>query len=487
MRILCTATAALFCLLHLTAPARAGDAIVLESYTGDRPAEAGTTLGALMTELATRSFVVGPNVVAKFEARASTPALAPRGLPTDFAEQVDKGHRAFLTGNFEEAVSTLQPLTNAARANPGAFAQNQPLREKLLKASIALALAQSRQGQLDASQNTFAEVLRSFPDASVPRGTYGPEAAAQFEQLRAKLAAGGRGRLLVKINNDAAVVFVNERFEHVGTTIKPDLLPGEYRVFAQVGKSLTRLHRVTVKANEDATVTIDAGFDLAVQTSPTWVGLRFETPADREKLEASYAATFANAMDAKAVVVVGIDQVRGRSAVVGTLVNLLNGREMRRASLALEPAPPNERLTTLASFLAGGEANSDIEVQLDGRGAGPELRTQSNEGGSVDRVDHRRWNGWMWITGGLTVGAGVVGGVLLAYDGKCPVARVGTTCPDKSVYNTATPGWIAVGGAAVLAGVTVYLVVTRPSSPPKRTAFIAPTGDGAIAGFAGSF
>ena len=485
MRILCLAAALLLC--HV-APAVAGDAIVLESFTGSRPDDASTTLKPVIDELAARSFVVGPNVIAKFEARASTPALSPEGLPTDFADQVEKGHRAFLTGKFEEAVAILQPLTNAARANPGAFAQNQLLREKLLKASIALALSQSRQGQLDASQSTFGEILRSFPDATVPRGTYGPEASTQFEQLRTKLASAGRGRLLVKINNEAAVVFVNERFEHVGTTIKPDLYPGEYRVFAQVGKALTRSHRVIVKANEDTTVTIDAGFDIAVQTSGKWVGLQFETAADREKLESTYAATFANAIDAKAVVVVGLDQVRGRMAVVGTLVNLLNGREMRRASLAIDPAPPNDRLKALAGFLAGGEATGGIDVQLDGGGIITPV-TGHDGAHPVDgaHASSRRWGGWPWIAGGMTIAAAGTGIGLLAYDGHCPVAKVGDTCPDPNVYNTATPGWIAVGGAAVLAGVTVYLIATSHGSEPSRTAFVAPTGDGAVAGVAGSF
>jgi hypothetical protein len=489
MRPLCLAAALLLC--HVV-PAVAGDAIVLESYTSSRPDDASTSLKPVIDELAARSFVVGPNVIAKFEARASTPALSPEGLPTDFADQVEKGHRAFLTGKFEEAVAILQPLTNAARANPGAFAQNQLLREKLLKASIALALSQSRQGQLDASQSTFGEILRSFPDATVPRGTYGPEASTQFEQLRSKLASSGRGRLLVKINNEAAVVFVNERFEHVGTTIKPDLYPGEYRVFAQVGKALTRSHRVIVKANEDVTVTIDAGFDIAVQTSGKWVGLQFDTAADREKLESTYAAAFANAIDAKAVVVVGLDQVRGRTAVVGTLVNLLNGREMRRASLAIDPAPPNDRLKALASFLAGGEATGGIDVQLDGGAGGPTTPVAGHGGaGPVESAHSRasspRWGGWTWIAGGATVVAAGTGIVLLSYDGRCPVAKVGNTCPDPNVYNTATPGWIAVGGAAVLAGVTVYLIATRHGSAPSRTAFVAPTSDGAVAGLAGSF
>jgi hypothetical protein len=480
---------AMFAVLNV-ATAYAGDRVVLEVSTGPRPDDASRVLSPVLDELASREFVTGADVVGrKFEAQVSRAALAPGGLPADFADQVERGHREWISGKFDDAVAILSPLVEAAHASPGAFAQDQQLRDRLLKALFALALSQNRMGEPDAAELTFREILRSFPDATLSRGSYGPEAFNLFEQLRKKFANGSKGRLLVKVSNETAVVFINERYEHVGTTVK-ELLPGEYRVFTRVGKTLSRNHRVVVKPNEETTVTIDAEFDRAVHTSPKWAGLQFDTAADREKFEASYAATLAAAIDARAVVIVGIDQVKGRPAIVGALINLLNGREIRRASLALEPNPPVERLRTLARFLAGEEATGGIDVQINSEAAGPIGRgpdTGGGGGGGVvggnDRVSTGRWGGWMWITGGLTVAAVGTGAVLLAQNGKCPGGV--PHCVD--VYDNAAPGWVAVGAGAVLAGVTIYLFATRTTSPSGRTAFIVPTGDGAVAGFSTRF
>jgi hypothetical protein len=63
----------------------------------------------------------------------------------------------------------------------------------------------------------------------------------------------------------------------------------------------------------------------------------------------------------------------------------------------------------------------------------------------------------------------------------------GVPCPNP--YNNTAQGWIAIGGAAVLAGVTVVLVVKgrRGADGPRRTAYVAPARGGMIAGFAARF
>ena len=284
--------------------------------------------------------------------------------------------------------------------------------------------------------------------------------------------------MLVKLTDEQAEVYLDGRLERRGTTVK-DLIPGEYRVLARLGGVMSRVHRVVVKPGADVTVTIDLAFDDVIRSSP-FAGFEFATASERERSEAGYAAAFANAIDGRAVVVVGIDQVRGRPAIVGSLVELMNGRETRRASIALEPAPARERLAALARFLAGEEPSPEIEVQLDGAAPPrPDLAAVGPEGGAG------RWGGWTWITGGAALVALGTGAVLLALDGNCPGSSTDPNCPD--VYSTAAPGWIAVGGGVVLAGVTAYLIVSNRPARPRKTAYVAPTAGGAMAGVAFTF
>jgi len=436
----------------------------------------------LLEALANRGFVGGYEGLGRtFESRVSRPAIV-KGLPADFAAQVDAGHKAWLAGKFEDAIKILQPLVDGAHANAGAFARDQDLREPLSKALLALALAHARRADPAAAQQVFGELVRSFPTLAPSRGIYGPEAVQAFEDAKKTVTAQGRGKLVVRTSIDNAIVFIDEKIETAGTVTKENLIPGDYRVFAQLGKQLSRIHRVTVKANETTQVTIDATFDQAVQTSPTWTGLSFSTAGDREKWEVHHAATFGNAIDASAVAVIGIDQVRGRPAVVGILVDRISGTEIRRASVALDPDPGDERMNALAQFLAGENlAPAGIDVLTtrtvkpgsDGVPTGPE---KPSGGG---------WGGWKWIAGGLGLGALGVGGYLVVIDGRCKVdVMAGMICPD--LENSATAGYATLAGGAVLTGISVYLFV-RVAGPTTKTAFVAPTGGGAVAGLVGRF
>ena len=468
-------------LLVAAVPAWAGG-IVLEAYTGQRPADASRLLGPVLDELAARGFSAGDTVARQYEGQVSRAAQTASGLPADFAAQVDRGFKAWVAGKFDEAIKVLVPLVEAAHANTGAFVRDPSLREPLVKALIVLAIAQQRTGDPSAARGTFGEVLRSSPDAQVTRGTYGPEAADLFDQVKRDAAAGGKGKLTVKAADDGAVVFVDEVFRGTSTT---ELVPGEYRVSVMLNKQPSRSHRVVVKAGQETTLAVDARLDQAIHTDG-WTGLAFASEPDRDANEGPFAAAFATAVGASAVAVVGIEDVRGRPAVVGSLISLSTGREIRRASVAMEPDPSTDRLKALARYLAGEEpAGGMIDVQPIEAGT-----TTTTGGGAVVRHDagaHAgggRWGGWKWVTGVIGVGGLATGAVLLGLDGRCSNSPpAGQLC---TVYDTKTPGLISLGAGAVFAGVSIYLFATQPKEPAK-TAFVVPTADGAIAGVAGTW
>lgn len=464
-------------LVAMGVPVAADNKIVLESYTGGKTQTAAKQLAPLLEALARRGFLGGYDVVGRaFESRASKPATA-GGLPADFAKQVEAAKQAWIAGKYTEAANELGPLIDLAHANAGVFATNKDALGAVETALIVVALSYERMGDSASAQTAWAELVRSFPDKSVPRGTWGVDAALAFEQAKKVVAANGVGKLLVKSSTDAGVIFINERYEQLGTVTKENLPAGDYRVFVQLpGNRLSRQHRVTVRAKETAVVTIDTDLDLVVQTSPTWTGLAFASDGDRDKFEVDRASQFASVVEATAVLVVGIDQVRGKPAIVGILVNRNRGSEIRRASVQLDPAPPAERLQALAAFLVGDLTTAPDGVDVD-MVAVPV--TVVDRGGSV-------WGGWKWITGVAGVGALGAGAFLLSQDGDCKTTPpAGVTCPD--VYNNAVPGYLAVGGGAVLTGLSIYLFVRAGGSGKAQTAYLVPTSGGAVAGFAARF
>jgi hypothetical protein len=462
-------------LLVTTSVARGGG-IVLESYTGERAADAPRLLAPVLEELSRRDYSAGDTVARSYEAQASRAAVTTQGLPPDFAEQINRGFSAWVGGRFEEATKILVPLVETAQANPGAFAKDPSLREPLLKGLIALAIAYQRIGDLSSMRATFGEVVRSFPDAQVTRATYGPDAAQAFEQVRRDTQAMGRGKLAVKCD-DAAVVFINEMYRAVGPTTV-ELSPGEYRVVVMLNKQPSRNHRVTVRTNGETALVIDAKLDQAVRTAG-FTGLLFASEPERDKNEAPFAQQFAKTVGASAVAVVGIDDVRGRPAVFGALVSLQTGREIRRASIPVEPDPSRDKLRALARFLAGDDPAPGLEVQFSG---GDEVAGKGVGGETEGPHDGRgggggRWGGWRFITAGVGVAGLATGIVLVALDGKCPQEPpVGQQCND--FYDTATAGYAAIAGGVVFSGLSIYLFATHKSAP-----VVAPTHGGATVGF----
>jgi hypothetical protein len=227
-------------------------------------------------------------------------------------------------------------------------------------------------------------------------------------------------------------------------------------------------------------LTIDTGFDMAVQTSPTWTGLAFTNAADRDKREISYAANFGNALDAEAIAVVGIDQVRGRPSIVGALVDRRSSTEIRRAIIALDPEPSIEQMKALAEFLAGENLEPEgIEILTRRKDpSGPIATASSTIEGTTDRGTvevHRRWN---------SARRARAGAYLLSIDGNCR-DEIGPGMGCFNEYRTSTPGYLAIGGGVVAATATLYLFVRKDSR--ARSAYAVPTPGGAMAGFVARF
>lgn len=475
-------TLLLFALLALAGTATAGtsDGVVLESYVGPRPPTAAATITPLLNELAQRRYSIDQDVSRRYEAGVSRDVgTAP--LPATFDADVARGTKLWASGQFTEAVAVLSPLVEAAHVASGSLIGNAKSRAKVMDSLVVLWLTYDRLGDRLAADNTLTEILRTFPSPTVdPK--FGQGAIAAFQQAQKAAASTPKGKLVVQVANQNTEVYINEQLASTGTTAR-DVLPGAYRIVVQQGRVRSRTHEVEVKAGSNLVLEIDPEFDQVVRTGD-WVGFEFVGQTQRERLEGPFAARFAEALQEPSAVVVGVDATPASGPVLFGALILRNGQEVRRARIAMTPAPSPERLSDLAGFLVGDKkANTaGLEIQLDGvpisnlGGAGP-----GPIGGPRD--PGARWRGWPWVTGVAAVGGIAAGAILLALDGKCPGGGPVVGC--KDLYDHKVPGFLTLGGGAVFAGITVYLILTQPERPGK-TAFIAPTGDGgAVAGITG--
>lgn len=455
------------------------ETIVIESHVGARAKGTAEILAPLYEELERREVRHGyPKVGQRFESQSSAPSQVGAGLAVDFPDAVDRAYRLWIGGKFQEAIVAMKPLVDEAHRNPASVANNSKVGAAVFKGLVTLALCHHRLGDEAASWAAMAELLRSY-DVDFPKAQYGAEAYEIFTRVKAEAKASASGSLVVHSADEKAAIYINERFLKLGEVTRTELIPGRYRVFAQLGKDQGRLHVVEVKAGSKVQLELDPDFERTIVTSPEWIGFSFADRSEREKREVEQAARFGAEMEVMGVIVVGLDVKNQRSIAYGALINSVTKKELRRASVVLDSLPPPERLRALARFLTGEQPAAGIEVVEISSTSGPlKSATTVERAARSERI-------WKWAAAGGAV-AGLGAGLgLLVLDGNCTTSPPVGKCPD--VYDLKLAGYVSLGAGAALGAVATWLWLRdRPSDQREKAQalfWFAPSREGGVAGF----
>jgi hypothetical protein len=303
------------------------------------------------------------------------------------------------------------------------------------------------------------ELIRTFRSQPITRTDYGPDAEQLYRAVWKQVQAMGRGQLVIAVENDQAVVFVNGQIRGLGKAQLLDLVPGVYRVFVQAPGTAGRQYEVEVNANELADLVVEWEVDSALWLTDRWIGLVFATEAERGK-QAGFAGALARRWGL-AIATVGIGQRDGKSCVVGSLYDL-NGAVVRSALVAR--GADEAALRSLARFLTDGTAGDSVTVIRD---------LDAAADASLDAA-HRpaRWMPSVLV--GVGTATAVAGGILYAIDQDAPGSR-----------DTA-PAGIAVGALGVVAvGLGLWLWWSPGHRPPASIPMLAIGGRAGFIGWAG--
>lgn len=458
------------------------DPIVLEAYGGARPADADRLLDPVMAELARAGFPAPGEVGRRIDEQLSRSG---RRLPADqlaaAMSAIDGGYKKFVGGQYAEAVTEIERGLAPLQAAPATLAGKAERREAMMRGLVGLALAQRRLGRQTEATASMAELLRSFPDKEISYKDYGPEPRDFFKQVQTDLGREGRGTLAVDVDDDRAVVFVNERYAGVGDVTVSDLYPGTYRVFVQQGDELGRVHPIKVESGATATVAVSWALDAALE-SDRRAALLFADEDARRELEARHAVRVARALGAPSVVVLGIRDNRGRRSVVGAVYTADSTRPLRSGAVAVEPvAPTAARLEALARLLAGDEAAADLVAPLNESSpdGDADADADADDGGAS-----RPLRVWKWVALGAGVAA-VAGGVVLIAIHQPEFMDDGSRNP--SARETRTAGIATASAGAAVAALGVYFFIRDRRDADDTAVSVAPTSDGAAFVLSGRF
>ena len=455
--------------------------IVLESYSESRPEDADKLLVPLIGELRSRGCAANQELAARVNRRISmaTQTLSEAELD-EVKRLVSGGVAQYRDGNYEASVAKTKRAIRFLDSAPLTMVRSQETRDLMFDALIYLALANGRLGRTLAATRAMAELIRSFPDKEISHARHGPEPRQLFLKVKEDLKLQGVSRLAITLDDPRSVVFINERYVGVGSTVLENLFPGRYRVFVQQGERAGRRHEVDVQAGSDAAIDIVWGIDGALRTEKAFVGLIFTSELERSEREAGYVNRIARALDAPGVVVVGVRVYRGRRSIVGTSFAADSSRPNRTAVLAIEPvAPTEDQVRAMARFLAGDESAAKMFANR----AGPERKQESKMVRPRPDDRGRPYRTWKWV--------GLLGGVVAIGTGVTLIAidepEIAGDHLNKTARSTKTLGIVttAMGGVLTLAG-AYFWIRDRKDARRSRVTLI-PAQSGAVFAITGRF
>jgi hypothetical protein len=361
------------CCIAAVARSAHASTVVIESYVGERPADANDYMAIMLDELAQRGKRVGVDEVGKpLEALHSRPAMSGDAAAVEelMPRLVESGYQAWVDGSYPTAIRDLSRAVEIARDASGAIIENKDRRMLVGSALVGLALANRRCGQspvkcqltdaeaaaaLDAAQRWMTEVVGSFQESEIELANYGPEALDFYRKVRQSIRArSAGGTLIVNIDDAGAMIFVNEGYAGLGKATLSNVFLESCRVLVRKGANPGRVFRPSMVPGEPTRLHVSWAFEAALHTSPRWVGLRFTDEAARETHEVPYATRIARLVGADTVIVLAIRAEKGRRALVGAVYGADGTALPRTADIALEPIEPSaKRLRAMAAYLAG--------------------------------------------------------------------------------------------------------------------------------------
>jgi len=488
----------LHCLLGavaLTALARVAGAdvaataapIAIESYEGERPADAETLLRPIYTELARRGFVVGDALVAQIERTESRSAdQLSASASVEAQRYVDQGYQSFVDGDYAAAVASVTRALELYATAPGQMGRESALRDLQFRALLVAARSYEVLGQGEEAFGTMAEAIRTFPDRHVSGAEFGPQVNALYRRVRDALAKQGTGSLEIKVDDPAAVLFVNERFVGTGAVKLDQLVPGPYRVYVAKGGQPGRLHAVQVNAGAPSVVSLSWDIDGALRTRAGYAGLEFARGGGTDQ-EIALATRLARELGARRVVILGVRQLDRHRAVVGWSISTESQTKVF-GGVQIEPVDPAPETLAKLGALLGGDKNVDTRDLI----TTPPRPRVAREAAALAGPPGRPFKVLKWLTAGAGVAVLGTGGVFIAIDEDDPPVDPSHPRAEKHL-ETLKPGiGMAVGGA-VLLGIGVYMFIADAggsggAEEERGPAFsIAPTDGGLSFAVSGHF
>lgn len=328
-------------------------AVLLESYADDRPAVMQRAVGQVASA---PDVLAGDDLRTRLQASFARPVV--RGTAEDIAvltKRAADGTAAFTSSNFAVAVTELTQAVDGLANQPAALSADPKLRDVRRDALLTLVKAQVKMNNIAGAQSTLRELFRSYPEIQGLSETQYPPRVVALGTAVMKEKADLAGSLTIETRPSRRRIFVNEQ-PAVSPKTFSNLYPGPYRVYIPSIPSPTDPKRgglriIDVIPRQMTNVVIESEIDDQLETE-SFIGFRFSSRSDKERLEIPFACAVANVVNAQEVIL--LTQQRSPSGdpeLLGAVYNATTGRREWGVILPLSPSPTDQALSRFALSL----------------------------------------------------------------------------------------------------------------------------------------
>ncbi|HTJ43473.1 MAG TPA: carboxypeptidase-like regulatory domain-containing protein, partial [Kofleriaceae bacterium] len=389
-------------------------------------------------------------------------------------------------GDYDRAAANARAALAIYDRAPGQLTSEAALRELRYRALIVGARALEATGRGEDAFSLMSEAIRSFPDRSINGAQFDPTAVALFRKVKQELSKQGAGTIDIKVDDPAATVFIDEQFVASGSAHLEKLAPGPYRVYVTKGKETGRVRDVDLAPG--TSLTIDVPWTLEAAFRNTSNGLVLETHGADNSKTIELAVRLGHALGASSVVLLSIQPLNGRRAIVGYSIDV-ESQSKAFAAVQIDPVTPSSATLKKLAALLGGDKSVTFPELITKEPAREDLITARSD------VPPGPSHTSALVLGGLGLAALVAAGgfELSSRDTYGESQREADDARQHLLYDSANSKYkvaqaFAIGGAVSIVAAAVLWIHARPEHAGAPVAFV-PSVEADSIGFAamGSF
>jgi len=472
-------------------------AVLLESYADNRPAVMERAIG----QLASASDVLsGDELRTILQSSFARPVV--RGTAEDIAvlmKRAADGTAAFTSSNFAVAVTELTQAVEGLANQPAALSADPKLRDIRRDALLTLVKAQVKMNNVSGAQSTLRELFRSYPEIQGLSETQYPPRVVALGTAVMKEKADLAGSVDIETRPSRRRLFVNEQPATSPKTFT-NLYPGPYRVFVPSPTDPKRgaLRMVDVIPRQRTTVVIDSEIDDQLETE-SFIGFRFSSRSDKERLEIPFACAVASVVKAPEVIL--LTQQRSPSGdpeLLGAVYNATTGRREWGVILPLSPSPTDQALARFALSIRTRREIAGVRVAPVSESPRPAMAPANALAAPSDALSARaatapaptagRWSlrAKLGVGLALSLGAALVAtsiGLHPAFDCAGPFGgdSLNGTCGPNAAGRWTVSTLFVVGSASVTTGLGALIGYLVPARSRTSVAVFASSSGGEVA------